>query len=308
MKYVSKAVKVLWRSLLQTRRKIGTVATAGLLVMFLRILWHIGWTTSGQIAKATRLSVQNKFSDALRRTLYTEIRTQSAIEVVALIQKGFNVTWDKRWIDDIHGMPGPFIVVANHNNTVEIPALMALLAEVGIRNLKFVSKIGLGKAPIVGFLLRESGDALIHRSKELGDLHTICQSGMQAFQDGASYAIFPEGTRFLGPTPGCEFTRVGPPKLGGFRELLRAYPNTQILAVCFDWVNMKPGQGRTMVDIGDYYHAHLRTTCKVFEPMAVHDAEVGLRKIFCWFEDTLGQEEDVLEARSISPRTNAAGA
>ena len=87
----------------------------------------------------------------------------------------------------------PLIIVANHQNTFDIPPLIWHLRK---HHLKFVSKKELGKGiPSVSYNLRNGGSALIDRKKTRKAVDEIDRHAQLLSKNNWSTLIFPEGTR-----------------------------------------------------------------------------------------------------------------
>ncbi len=87
----------------------------------------------------------------------------------------------------------PLIIVANHQNTFDIPPLIWYLRK---HHLKFVSKKELGRGiPSVSFNLRNGGSALIDRKNPRQAVDEIDRHAQLLSKNNWSTLIFPEGTR-----------------------------------------------------------------------------------------------------------------
>lgn len=83
------------------------------------------------------------------------------------------------------------MLVANHNAWMDIPFIGITT---GWRNYKMVSKIELGKVPILGRAIKVGGHVMVDRSNRKSQLLTL-KSGMGLLKDGIHLVTFPEGTR-----------------------------------------------------------------------------------------------------------------
>jgi 1-acyl-sn-glycerol-3-phosphate acyltransferase len=81
--------------------------------------------------------------------------------------------------------------VANHNSFMDIPFVGTSL---GWRNYKMISKVELGKVPILGRSIKVGGHVMVDRSSRRSQLNTL-KSGMKWLKDGIHLVTFPEGTR-----------------------------------------------------------------------------------------------------------------
>tara|TARA_B100000767_G_scaffold235464_1_gene228739 strand:+ start:10271 stop:11008 length:738 start_codon:yes stop_codon:yes gene_type:complete len=116
----------------------------------------------------------------------------------------------------------PLIIVANHQNTFDIPPLIWYLRK---HHLKFVSKEELGRGiPSVSYNLRNGGSALIDRKDPKQAVAEINRHAELLSKNNWSTLIFPEGTR----------SRTGVPKkfkLKGVKTLIEKIPNVLIVPI-----------------------------------------------------------------------------
>lgn len=116
----------------------------------------------------------------------------------------------------------PLIIVANHQNTFDIPPLIWHLRK---HHLKFVSKKELGKGiPSVSYNLRNGGSALIDRKKPRKAIDEIDRHAQFLSKNNWSTLIFPEGTR----------SKTGIPKKfknRGIQTLIEKMPNVLIVPI-----------------------------------------------------------------------------
>ena len=116
----------------------------------------------------------------------------------------------------------PLIIVANHQNTFDIPPLIWYLKK---HHLKFVSKKELGKGiPSVSYNLRNGGSALIDRKNPRQAVDEIDRHAQLLSKNNWSTLIFPEGTR----------SKTGIPKKfknRGLQTLIEKIPNVLIVPI-----------------------------------------------------------------------------
>ena len=88
---------------------------------------------------------------------------------------------------------GRYVVVSNHQSSIDIPALICLLRPL---NLKFVAHDGLkyGK-PGVSMALRNGGFAFVHKKNRREDIEELRRFAASTEVNHGSPAIFPEGIR-----------------------------------------------------------------------------------------------------------------
>lgn len=119
----------------------------------------------------------------------------------------------------------PLIIVANHQSTIDIPAIV-----VGFRknHPKFISKIELGKGiPSVSYNLRHGGSVLIDRNNRSQSVKDILMLGKHIEANNYSACIFPEGTR----------TKNGLVKTfqpAGIASLIRTAPSAMVVPLVID--------------------------------------------------------------------------
>lgn len=77
------------------------------------------------------------------------------------------------------------MVVANHNAWMDIPFVGVT---VGNKNYKFISKVELGKVPILGRSIKVGGHVMVDRSSRKSQLLTL-KAGMQWLKVGDYYAF-----------------------------------------------------------------------------------------------------------------------
>ncbi len=120
---------------------------------------------------------------------------------------------------------GPVLVVANHNNSLVDPALVASMAG---RNVRFLAKSPLFTHPLIGWLVKGVGSVPVHRQQ---DDPTRLSQNLDSFRDvhkvlaaGDVVGIFPEGISHSA-------SRLAPLKTGAARiaigaaaQLGRAFP------------------------------------------------------------------------------------
>lgn len=119
----------------------------------------------------------------------------------------------------------PLIVVANHQNAIDISGISWLLRRY---TPVFVSKRELGRGlPSVSYNLRHSGAALIDRDDPRQSLREIGRLGRLIHERNWSAVIFPEGTR-------SRTGSLGPFSSAGIKTLLKYAPDALVVPVCID--------------------------------------------------------------------------
>lgn len=119
----------------------------------------------------------------------------------------------------------PLIIVANHQSTLDIPAVI-----VGFRrnHPKFISKVELGKGiPSISYNLRHGGSVLIDRQNPRQSVKDILMLGKHIEKNNYAACIFPEGTR----------TKTGLVKTfqpAGIASLIKTSPSAIIIPFAID--------------------------------------------------------------------------
>jgi 1-acyl-sn-glycerol-3-phosphate acyltransferase len=116
---------------------------------------------------------------------------------------------------------GPVLLVANHNNSLVDPALVAASAG---RNVRFLAKAPLFTHPLIGWLVRGVGSVPVYRQQ---DDPTLVSQNLDSFRDvhrvlagGDVVGIFPEGISHSA-------SRLAPLKTGAARMAIGAAAQLQ---------------------------------------------------------------------------------
>jgi 1-acyl-sn-glycerol-3-phosphate acyltransferase len=111
---------------------------------------------------------------------------------------------------------GPVLLVANHNNSLVDPALVAAMAS---RNVRFLAKAPLFTHPLIGWLIKGVGSVPVYRQQ---DDPTLVSQNLDSFRDvhrvlvdGDMVGIFPEGISHSA-------SRLAPLKTGAARIAIGA--------------------------------------------------------------------------------------
>ncbi len=158
-----------------------------------------------------------------------------------------------RWIIPPIQAP-PCLVLANHESTLDVPELIALALRLGIPELRWIAKIQARAFPIVGWMTMMTGCAYVQRTGDPEDLARVRAAGERARVDGASIALFYQGTR-----GGKQV------KTGGFWTLLDAMPTHRILSVGLFWDPPMEG-GRTALHAYQVYGRTLTIAARLVSP------------------------------------------
>jgi 1-acyl-sn-glycerol-3-phosphate acyltransferase len=157
-------------------------------------------------------------------------------------------------------MGRPLIIVANHQGTLDIPAVIVAFRK---NHPKFISKIELGKwIPSISYNLRHGGSVLIDRKNPRQAVKDILTLGKHIEENKYAACIFPEGTR----------TKDGKLKefmSAGIASLYKTSPSALIVpfAINGNYELMKHGYFPMMVGV------HLRLT--VFDPIEPQGRDMG---------------------------------
>jgi 1-acyl-sn-glycerol-3-phosphate acyltransferase len=152
--------------------------------------------------------------------------------------------------EDVSRVDGPLIVVSNHQSTMDIPLVYAMMEMLGRPSLRWIIKRSLIWTPF-GLFGWMTGCAFVRRNKADpdGDLAAIAQCGVGAALDEAAVVIYPEGTRCTSPAPG--YLCLLAPKTKGFALLRQAMPNAGVVSITLRW-DREGGRGRTWLDAADF--------------------------------------------------------
>lgn len=146
----------------------------------------------------------------------------------------------------------PLIIVANHQNTLDIPAVI-----IGFKknHPKFISKVELGKGiPSISYNLRHGGSVLIDRKNRSQSVKDILMLGKHIEQNNYAACIFPEGTR-------SKTGLLGSFQPAGVASLYKTAPSALIVPFVIDGNDKIMKHGYFPMTVG----CHLRLT--VLDPI-----------------------------------------
>ena len=188
---------------------------------------------------------------------------------------------------------GPFIVVSNHQSTIDIPVVYAALRRQGWSLTSWVMKRELERTPY-GWAGKETGVAFVDRDGGENDIPAIRRAGQWARRWGSAIVIFVEGTRFKRAVPNSRFTHVLPPRTRGFVALCEELPEAPIISITLRWSGGSEGLGlgRTIRDVMDLIGRSLDVEARVIER-----SEVG-ENPRAWLLDEWFRKNAVLVARA----------
>lgn len=119
----------------------------------------------------------------------------------------------------------PLIIVANHQSTLDIPAVIIAFRK---NHPKFLSKIELAKGiPSISYNLRHGGSVLIDRKNKSQSVKDILMLGKHIEKNNYAACIFPEGTR-------TKTGLVNPFMPAGIASLIKTSPSAIIVPFAID--------------------------------------------------------------------------
>lgn len=169
-----------------------------------------------------------------------------------------------------------YIVIANHRTALDHPIVNYGAAVAGVRDLRWVQKAPMRKAPVIGWVSELEGDAFLSRNQDPRDITRIKCTAKMAVDDNASVIIYPEGTRFDGVLePDSPYRYVREPRVKGFQTLVESMPDTPILCVTLDWGELDGG--RTLDVLDELFGRRVSVVIREFSPIMPDQAEAFLR-------------------------------
>ncbi len=215
----------------------------GLCLGFFHVLQVVALHTRGE-------SARRHVADALNRSLLLCLRLlgiRTHLHIQALPPTG-----------------RPLIVVANHQNQIDISGISWLLRR---HAPAFVAKQELGHGlPSVSYNLRHSGAALIDRADARQSLREIARLGRMIAEEKRAAVIFPEGTR-------ARDGKIKPFASAGVKTLLKYAPDALIVPVCIDGAWKMNADGMFPLHIGHDIHW---TLLPAIDPLQAGGAEAAL--------------------------------
>lgn len=166
-----------------------------------------------------------------------------------------------RWRMEVRDAPAiapgtPYVVVANHESTLDILLLSRLPWE-----MKWIAKAAVFKIPLLGYLFRMAGDIPVHREDKNSGAGAL-KKAREYVDQGMPVMVFPEGTR-------SRDGKLLPFKAGAFKLAIEA--GVPILPVAVY------GTARGM-PVGDPWIRPTRAAARVLPPISVKgltEADVG---------------------------------
>jgi len=109
-------------------------------------------------------------------------------------------------MDNVTGVSGPVVYVANHMSMLETMLLPSIVLSVG--DVSIVIKESLLQYPFFGAILRVVGPISVSRKDARQDLREVLVTGSERLAAGRSVLIFPQATRSVEFNPG-RFNSLG---------------------------------------------------------------------------------------------------
>jgi 1-acyl-sn-glycerol-3-phosphate acyltransferase len=174
----------------------------------------------------------------------------------------------------------PCIIIANHRSEFDVFMLPAMIAILGVKRMRGIVKREVGTKAVFGPAVRSTGCALVSRGKDPHDAERVKRCALGARDDGATVALFPEGTLYGNPavhTPGKErYREVLPPRYGGVKILRDALPEYPVVSVTIDWNGIPAGT--SMSGLHCLYRGHLHLSARKVEIADGEDVPTWLER------------------------------
>lgn len=181
----------------------------------------------------------------------------------------------------------PAIIIANHTSTFDIIAVLGFAPLTGRHDIRWVMKREMLDAWIIGRMARWVGCIPVSRNRDPRDREAIDDGATLAGREGANPLIFPEGTRFDPTKVRDGYTRVLPPRRGGYDVLRVALPDYPVLDITFDWFpRLEFGAGKTMFSAADLYGRDLHIQARLVPPTELEHGD--------WLEEAFRRKDALL--------------
>ena len=165
---------------------------------------------------------------------------------------------------------GRCLIISNHQHSLIEPfVLPGLLEAMGLGNVRWVAKEEMRRAWGWGPMFDASGFAWVRRGGHASYIRAVEAAAAAAAGEGASFALFPEGTR----APLGQLVR---PKAGGFLAAVRNMPEAPIVSVTFGW-DVPPQGGNTMLDGAPLLGRTVIVTVGIGDPVREESAKSWLK-------------------------------
>lgn len=177
--------------------------------------------------------------------------------------------FDIEGLDNLRGLSGPCVIIANHISTLETFILPGLVRP--IRPVTFVVKKSLTTMPFFGAVMRSRDPVVVGRENPREDLQTVLAGGAARLERGISIIVFPQSTRSSRFDP-AHFNTIG------VKLARRANAPVVPLALQTDaW-----GQGKKLKDFGKITRGK-KVRFKFAPPMRINGAGKDEHNEICEF-------------------------
>ena len=158
------------------------------MLTFITIVCLVGMLVFPTLMLVFAYPVSHKI--ALFWSNYITTRSARLFFAILKLYRGFSFAGDK---ESKKGLPEQFLVLSNHQSLVDIVVYLYYFAG---REVRFVAKDTLGKAPMVGKMLRTQGHCFIPRKGSPAvAMRRLQKFAKRAVEKNQIPVIFPEGTR-----------------------------------------------------------------------------------------------------------------
>lgn len=253
------------------------------------MFWTLWQIKREHIARGTYRTADGPTTEYVDQ--FTQAQTRYGGELFERLVEAFGIilTVDDSGID-LRQNEQPFVIMANHVSTFDIPALYGILARLGWSRTAWTMKKELRWLPW-GWASAEMFGAFLGRDRDPADRAAIKATGRAAQRYKAGVVVYPEGTRKnhegMARSPHKELMKLRP---GGVVSLLEEMPDAFLLRVNFFWGEDDRTQGdiRTIGGIrsfvGRVLHVRVRIVSRdELEP----DLEASIRRVWTEMDDEL---------------------
>lgn len=109
-------------------------------------------------------------------------------------------------LENVLGLKGPCVFVANHMSTLETFVMPCLIAP--YKKVTFVVKRALVEMPFFRYIMRSRNPIVVGRENPREDLKAVIDGGAEKIKQGYSIVVFPQTTRMLEFEPD-KFNSIG---------------------------------------------------------------------------------------------------
>ena len=231
---------------------------SGILLMIINIIYPIIWFSLLMLGKLLWRIVGKEFP----RTFTDKFATFWGLLQIAILFTANGARIKLTGLESLEDYDGPLIMNMNHQSTFDIAAAYYILWKTG-RNLRWVLKKELLRAPVIGVACKESKSAFVDRKDREKAKEELLRFSKQLQKDNVSAAIFIEGTR---ATPRkmkkSNYPYLLNPKPMGLSILKEQLPDWPLLHVTLDWT----GKTGTTIFNTSILGVTLRIHCDMMKP------------------------------------------